>query len=112
MTDDRRCEVLLALQQALLGEISANLRAVAVSIGPQNVHFRAFFDGSISEGDRESMSFVETELMAALTARDVVSHSVERLDCPAPIPKRDIWVYCRREQLQEGLEPRVVFGDP
>jgi len=97
MSDSRRSTVLIALQQALLGEISSHLRAVTVKYDDQSVHFNAYFDDDISEDDRESLSCVETEVIAALPASNAVTHDAIRLDAPAPIPKDLTWVYHRAE---------------
>jgi hypothetical protein len=48
----RRCEVLLAIQQALLGEVTANLRAVTVNYAETSIRFEAYFHGEINEEER------------------------------------------------------------
>ena len=97
--DARRCEVLLCLQNALLGAVASNLRAVLVRYDSSSVHFEAYYDGPIGEDEREVMSLVETEVLAALPASNTVEHSLTRLDAPAPIPKERIWVFFRKEPL-------------
>lgn len=97
--DMRRCEVLLSLQRALLGEVSPNLRAVTVSYTDSSVQFEAYFDGEISDEDREAMSMVETEVMADFPSSHVITHEVKRLDAPALIPKDRTWAYYRKEPL-------------
>ncbi len=96
--DARRCEVMMALQQALLGEVSPQIRAVSVSWEDGSIHFLAYIDGPISEEVRESMSCSETELMALFPSSESVTHEVIRLDEPLPIPKDLVWVYRRREE--------------
>jgi hypothetical protein len=93
----RRCEVLLSLQRALLGEVTPNLRAVTVNYDDTSIHFEAFFDGAISDDEREGMSLVETEVLADFPAVHKVTHEVIRMDAPAMIPKDRIWVYFRKE---------------
>lgn len=95
--DARKCAVLISLQQALLGEITANLRAVTVTYSETSIHFEAYFDGEITDGDRESMSLVETEVMAEFPSAHTITHEVVRLDAPALIPKDRTWVYFRKE---------------
>jgi hypothetical protein len=97
--DTRTAEVLVELQQALLGEVSERLRAVSVRYDDHSLHFDCFFDGEILEGDIESMSCVETELLAAFPETDKITHTVIRLDAPEPLPQTDIRVYRRREYL-------------
>lgn len=92
-------QVLLALQQALLGEVPNTLRAVTAVVGHRCVSVDAYFHGPISDDDLESMSLVETELVADLPEEmEIVVNSV-RLDHPALIPKEDgrIWVFLRKE---------------
>lgn len=73
--DVRGCEVLLVMQS------------------------EAYFDGEIDEEDRETMSLVETEVMARFPSTHIVTHDLIRLDAPALIPKDRTWVYFRREPL-------------
>lgn len=96
-TDMRRCEVLLSLQQALLGEVGYNLRAVTVKYAEESVHFEAYFNGEVADEDREAMLLVETEVMADFPSTHAITHEVIRLDAPELIPKDRIWVYCRKE---------------
>ena len=95
----RKHEVLIALQQALLGEIGCRIRTIIVKYTNASIHFDVYVDGEILEEDRESMMQVDTELVAASPSSHTISHDVIRLDAPASIPKEDIWVYCRREPI-------------
>jgi hypothetical protein len=95
--EPRRLQVLFLVQQALLGEVGPNLRAVIVSFSETSISLECFFHGEISCEDRESMALVETELLASFPSSHSVSHMLTRLDEPAPIPKRDHWAYFRRE---------------
>lgn len=97
--DQRRCTVLLTIQQALLGEVSSNLRAVLVSYAESSLHFEAYYDGEIGEDEREAMSMVETELMSQLASTETVTHALVRSDLPELLPKDRIWVYYRKEPL-------------
>ena len=102
MSDSRRSIVLVALQQALLGEVTDRLRCVTVRYSDVAVHFTAYVDGALTDDDREAMSRVETELMAVLPESEAVSHTVVRLDAPAPLPKDTTWVYYRAEPDAAG----------
>lgn len=97
MTDDRRSSVLLAIQAALLGEVSSKLRAVSASWTETNIHFDCYFDGDVSDEDRDSMSCVETELLAMYPESHSVSHDIHRVDYPAPLPQTPERVFRRRE---------------
>ena len=85
-----------AMDVAMYLEISAPLRAIFVSYGEANIHFDSYFDGEVSDEDRESMSCIETELIAMDDERRN-SYSVHRKDYPEPLPKGDLCVYARRE---------------
>ena len=88
---------LLAMQKSLLGEIFSALRAVTMRIAEGELHFDAYIDGALQDEDLESMSCVETELIAALPDSVIVSHAVHRVDLPLRYPLSDIFVYARRE---------------
>ncbi len=89
--------ICLEMQVALLGEVPPNLRMVLVSISPKRIQMDCYFDGQPSEDDMESMSCVETELLASLPHDVEVLTNVERLDFPHPLPQRLHCVYRRRE---------------
>ena len=95
--NEREKAALIALQQALLGEVSDRLRAVLLSTEESSVHFEAFFHGEITGDDRESMSMVETELIASFPSSYTITYSLTRLDYPGPIPKEATWAYYRKE---------------
>jgi hypothetical protein len=94
---DRKLLVLSSLQQALLGEVSPNLRAVTVVWDEESIHFECFFDGEVGESDIESMSYVETKLMAVFPESHNTTSELIRLDYPSPIPKDRCWAYYRKE---------------
>jgi hypothetical protein len=90
-------QALAALQQGLLGEVSAPLRAVTAQVSGDHLHFDCYYDGHIDEDDVESMSCVETELIAILPESIRVTHALHRIDSPSVLPKADLFVYLRRE---------------
>ena len=95
--DDRRNTVLVALQQALLGEVSSRLRAITVSWSSDSIHFDCFYDGPITGEDEESMSSVETEVLAMFPSLHRITHCIVRCDFPGSIPKDRAWAFCRKE---------------
>jgi hypothetical protein len=99
--DDRRCAVLIAVQQALLGEVTRNLRAVTVEFDDRSLRLEAFFDVAPDEEDEEAMSLVETELIAAFPAAHAITVSLITRPAPQMIPKGRAWAYHRREELPE-----------
>lgn len=95
---DRRVAVLLSLQRALLGGVSARLRAVTVQFDAVSTEVRAFYDGAVTDEDREAMSCVETEVIADFSESDEVSVECFRLDAPCAVPPPGKLVFQRREQ--------------
>lgn len=88
----------LSIQRALLGNVSANLRAVVFSFVGININIKFYFDGFISEEDIESVSLAEAEVIADYSPEDTVSIDCIRLDFPSVINDGGVWVYQRREQ--------------
>lgn len=95
----RRWVVLDTIVGALLGEVPPNLRALRVNYGSDWINFTAYFDGPISEVNKESMSCVETELLAAFPQEHKISYMALQLDYPNPLPQDpfDLAVFRRRE---------------
>lgn len=87
----------LAIQTALLGEVSPALRGVVFTRENANVALSFFFDGEIEEEDRESASCVESELVAVLPPEVTVRTEIIRRDPPATLHAAGWWVYRRRE---------------
>jgi hypothetical protein len=91
------CDLCLILQTALLGEVSGALRGVAFGIGERVVRVRFWYDGPVSDEDRESASCVVSELYASLLHDWRVDDEVIRLDAPARLPSDLVMVFHRRE---------------
>jgi hypothetical protein len=79
-----RPAVTLSLSRALLGEVTASLRAVQFELSERRLDIFCIFNGDISDDDRESMSCVETEVMADFPDASVQVHYL-RIDRPAPV---------------------------
>ena len=88
---------MLSVQKGLLGEVGSNLRAVRVRIDEEAIHLSSFFDGPPSEEDRESMSCVETQVIADLPDNITVTMAVNQCDYPLPLPKEGYGAFIRRE---------------
>jgi hypothetical protein len=94
---DRKHEVLVSVQQALLGEVSPLLRAVTVDFDATTIRLKCYYDGDVDPTDRESMSQVETELIAYFPESHSIVVDVIAKNYPEPIPKGVIWAFFRRE---------------
>jgi len=99
--NDRRHQVLVAVQQALLGEVSLRLRAVTVSYDATSIRLDCYHDGEITDEDREAMSCVETELMAVSPENHTITHKMNRKDYPGSIPKETTWAFFRKENHEK-----------
>src|SRR5437016_5274777 len=88
--------ILIQLQQALLGEVTSNLRAVTLTFDETSIHFDAYFDSPPSEDDCECMSEVETALWAHYYDLYEISHNDITLAAPDPI-QGQYWIYHRFE---------------
>ena len=98
---DREANVRWAMDLAMYFEISAPLRAIFVSNGEANIHFDCYFDGEVSDEDRDSMASVEAELTAAFPNSHRITHTVHRIDYPDPTPKHAWCFLARREYFAE-----------
>lgn len=94
-----RRDVLLTTQVAMLGEISAAVRAVTVGWDGNEIRLRAIVEGEPSEEDVESMEAVGTEIIASFPEHQI-DVEVMRLDAPAPIAPHNLkaWAYARKER--------------
>lgn len=99
--NNRRCAVLVAVQQALLGEITANLRAVTVIYDEKSILLEAYFDEEATGEDKNAMSLVETELIAAFPEDHAIDVKLVRRPTPQLIPKDRIWAFHRKETMLE-----------
>jgi hypothetical protein len=87
----------LSIQRALLGEVSAQTRAVIFSIKENCLDIRFYFAGPISEDDKESVSCVEAEILADYDPGVTVATHCIRQDPPNIISDDGIWVFLRKE---------------
>lgn len=93
-----RPRVLLSIQRALLGEVSAFLRGVTCSWDESTINIKCYFDGEPSENDQESMECVASEVMADFPEHDVQINTI-RLDKPQSLKDQSLmaWAYLRKE---------------
>lgn len=92
-----RAKALLSVQRALLGRVMPSLRAVVVQWRAREVRVRCYFDGEISEADREEMSCAETEVIADYRPEVAVKFECLRVDAPGSISDENAWAYARKE---------------
>ncbi len=88
----------LSMNTALLGSVSPALRAAMIQWKDKEFHLYFYYDGEISEEDRESAECVAEEVISDFP-RYKVNLDIVRLDYPKPIPQEDRKaVYRRREE--------------
>lgn len=87
----------LSLQRALLGCVSANMRAVVFTLKGHCLNVRFYIGGEISGGDSELSSFIEAEVVADYCSECEVTAECLRVDYPAPIEDSGVWVFQRQE---------------
>jgi hypothetical protein len=91
---------LLAVQRALLGEVTPQLRAVIVDVKKESelLYIRFYYDGEISEKRLDLWDCAISEAHAALAhVCCSLDGEVERLDYPKQIPVRGRLAYLRKE---------------
>ena len=90
--------VKLAAQNALLGAVVHELRAVSIDIEFQSKKFIVYFfyDGEISDELFDLASVAITEMSADVAEYELDDH-IERLDFPEKIPTQGHLVYLRKE---------------
>jgi hypothetical protein len=93
----RRHHVLLSLQRALLGEVTPTMRAVTVRYDEATARITIYFDGPLTDADRDTASRIETEVMADMSDPNTVSSTCERVDRPEKIVDSGTWVFARNE---------------
>jgi hypothetical protein len=76
---------ILSVNRALWGEVSPHLRSVQVTFDALEIRVFLYFDGPISEEDKEIASIVTTSVAADFPEHSVVEHCLQ-LDHPQPVP--------------------------
>lgn len=87
----------LSVQRALLGEVSARVRAVACFVRSGELEVKIYIDGNISEEDLESASCVETEIIADYGENNEIRVVCVRADVPSLVGDTGHLVYKRKE---------------
>jgi hypothetical protein len=90
---------LLAMQRALLGEVTPELRAVVIDLNKEEQIFYAnfYYDEEASEQRIDLWDCAVTEVIAALGPDCFVESQIERLDYPKRIPLKGYCAYLRKE---------------
>lgn len=93
-----RRNLLLAVQVALLGEVSGVIRGITLGWSSSEIVIRAIVDGPLHEDDEESLECVASEVSAGFPAHQVAVE-VRRVDAPEPLQPHGLtaWVFIRKE---------------
>jgi hypothetical protein len=92
-----RVAMLLSVQRALLGEVTCNLDAVAISWSEKSIRISFFYRLPPEEEDRESAEIVATEVIADFPEYNV---SVDKnlMDESISLPEGAVWVFRRKQR--------------
>jgi hypothetical protein len=105
---------LLAMQRALLGEVTAELRAVVIDFDTEQLIFfaRFYYDKEACEKMIDLWQCAATEASASL-GPDCFTHlQIERVDYPEKIPSCGYYAYLRKEpNLPEKLDNKVKIAE-
>lgn len=91
-----RVKVLLSILFGLIGEVSPSLRAMRVKWDQKTIYLYFYYDGEISEEDRESAELIGTSIIANFSEHSL-DVNILRLDYPKAIPAEGELVFKRRE---------------
>jgi hypothetical protein len=90
--DTRANAFLFSVQRALPDELSPALNGVAIDIDEKTLYIRCFFQGPVSEPDREFMSYLRDAVWADFFPTIHVEMEALDADLAEAVPV-DSWVY-------------------
>ena len=98
---ETRTKILLSIQRALLGAVSAALREVSCGWQGKQINLRFVYDGEISKSDIEAAHIVGSEVIADFPADWDIEEDIVRLDAPAKLlqPESAILAFRRWENI-------------
>lgn len=90
--------LLISIQQALLREITPNIRGITCGWDEHQIIIKFYFDGNFTEEEREAMECIATEVIASIPDYGI-SVECQRLDAPESLAtyKLIAWAYLRKE---------------
>jgi hypothetical protein len=103
MADDTSIRIRLSAQRALLGQVSASLRAVSVDADAGTVYYRCIFDAPPLEDERELLSVAASEIIADFPAPYVIEEEYLYVPEPGRMEHLKYVVFLRYEK---PIEPR------
>ena len=86
-----------SVQNALLGAVSPKLRVVVVRLEEKSVFVSFFYDGEISESDRDAASCALAEIISDFPPDFELNDQIERVDFPKEVPILGSLVFKRKE---------------
>lgn len=98
--NERRVEIILSGQKALVGSVGPNLRNVQVGWTENQIHLYFIYNGAVLKEDIEEAKKVAAKIQQDFPA-DLVDVTCQQVDYPQsfPIPqyKHYTWLYVLRE---------------
>ncbi len=91
--------VLLSVQNALLGVVTPDLRAVVVDVSKEKklLYIRFYYHGTVQREIIELWECAITESSADFGPESTLDEKIERLDHPKEIPFRGRYAFLRKE---------------
>jgi len=91
--------LVLSVNRALWGEVTAQLRAVTATLKTKTIYLKFYFDGAPSDDDRESVGCIGSEVIADYPAPYLIEEEIIIAPSPEPILYEEDWmmVYRRKE---------------
>jgi len=107
-----RTDVICASQVALLGFVTSNLRALTVSILPQELMLNFYYENKPTE-EEIKLSQVVSKKVASGFNNILVKEQQILLPQPQPVPvkKKDQWIYQRFEGNPRPFKIQTLFKD-
>lgn len=97
-----RTKLLLSVQRAMLDTVTPNLRGVGVDWDDSLIRLIVYFDGPLSDDDRETFSVVHTEVLTDFVDLRPVELILERRDAPKGLDGCRAWAFLRKEHNHGG----------
>ena len=92
--------IALSLQRALLGAVTANLRAVSFKLHDSTIHVDFIYDGDPAPEDVESAQIAVSEVISDFPHANAIE-CLRRVDAPAAVPVLGgRLVFARKEPLR------------
>ena len=91
--------LLSSIRKALIGEVTASFRAIAVEWREDTAHLFFYLKDSISDELHDVCTAIGAEVIASFSKAKVCEH-IESIEYPHPLPQHSHWAFIRNENLK------------